>query len=230
MNRLKEWLICGTLCASIVFTGALIRSVLKFGDTCDRVAQLADQAGATMAATTSLEASLQREQVRTQAEIVGAANAARHSLRDLDAVIALVQNQTLPQFNTDNHKVMTSLDALIRNGDADLGTLTQETRASIADFDKGTQALVAATIRAETDADKLFADPVMLGNLQAASGDFRASMAHLVPILADLEAEQHDVRGWVHRITAPVSAGKQALITIGKYATSFGGAVVGSWK
>jgi len=227
LKKAKNILICVLLCVLSAAGVELCLFLAGATDSLNRIDTLAGQASVTIANVAQLSANLQRDQVSTQAQIKGAAHEARQSMMELRRVLYVVNTATLPQFNKDNHALMLDLDTTVMNTDTALIQLSRQTTASIKNFDQGTQQLVASTVEAETAASKLLADPVMVANMRQASIDLQKSTAHLVPIMTDLEAEQHDVRGYVHRLTKPATTAMTVLTKLGEYGAMAGGAFLG---
>lgn len=228
MERIKNALECVSLLA-LTFMGLSIGFLCaRFLSTLQRVDTVIEQASVTLANASKLEATLQADQVHTQAQIDGAAHEARQSFLELRRTLYTVNTKTLPQLSADSHAVMASSDKLLQDSDRNLSMLSTQTAESIKQFGQDSQSLVAATVKAEEDADKLLADPTMVANLQASSDHLEAGLDHLQQVMASLEVEQRDVQEWTHRITRPASAAKQVLETIGHYAVVFAGAMVGA--
>jgi uncharacterized protein YoxC len=148
-----------------------------------------------------------------------------NTLAEVHKTVKTVNTKTLPETTNDMHKVLATTDKLLQDTDKNMDDLTKTTSDAVKDFGENTQKLVAATTQAENDADKLLADPLMIKNLQEASRLLVESLTHLPPIMQDAEAEQHQLKKFVDRVTAPSTAAKKAFTFCWNSAMEFIGAM-----
>jgi len=181
------------------------------------------QVSTTVAGIAKIEDTAAESQRHMQAQTLEALKNAKETLHGLNKTVATLNTDVIPSLNAKAGKVLDTSNQLLADTNNNLAKLTDTTAKSLEE----TQTLVEATTKSVKTANDLLGDPVMIGNLRQASVDLKTSMTHLPPIMSDLEAEQHDVRGYVHHLTRPASSAMVAINFTLKQVETIGGAALG---
>jgi len=181
------------------------------------------QINTTVIGIAKIEDTVTESQRHMQAQTLEALKNAKETLHGLNKTVATLNTDVIPSLNAKAGKVLDTSNQLLADTNKNLTDLTATTAKSLEE----TQTLVAATTKSVQAANDLLADPVMIGNFRQASVDLKTSMTYLPPIMSDLEAEQHDVRGYVHRLTKPATSAMVAINFTLKQVETIGGAAIG---